>query len=393
MRFCWLCPPRNADKARRRDPLSSQGLCTWAEIHQNICEVDLWLIEGLISSPLVFIRGGMGGRQGGSLSVFGAPAHSDWLRAEWSQRSYSSELESPACCIQYCIIRHPPDSWKFTVVCCVSIFFFFTVLQLFIYLVKHRSGLHLAVKCLMGGEVRFYKLVETSGFVAKEQREAKRRHNSKTNQQTNKKKWFIQTSDSCTIPKTLFAGPFFKSNNWSIDSWQNILRDTSALTDKIQKCYNKVIISPVKGFFLFFFPHKHLDFFTYRMNGKFPIWNTHFHVRDTFISFLSPQCGNAEPDNQTMAGELCIPYEFHILAYFPLIQSFCIWTGHFHKSVTVLHMNKKSPNWRFHMWITYSVFICDCDSHTWKFYSTRHYQQDSILCQCLPKPFKVYAAE
>lgn len=113
----------------------------------------------------------------------------------------------------------------------------------------------------MGGEVRFYKLVETSGFVAKEQREAKRRHNSKTNQQTNKKKWFIQTSDSCTIPKTLFAGPFFKSNNWSIDSWQNILRDTSALTDKIQKCYNKVIISPVKGFFLFFFSPQALGFF------------------------------------------------------------------------------------------------------------------------------------
>ena len=276
----------------------------------------------------------------------------------------------------------------------VFLFFFFTVLQLFIYLVKHRSGLHLAVKCLMGGEVRFYKLVETSGFVAKEQREAKRRHNSKTNQQTNKKKWFIQTSDSCTIPKTLFAGPFFKSNNWSIDSWQNILRDTSALTDKIQKCYNKVIISPVKGFFLFFFSPQALGFFHIPYEWKISHLKYPFsHVRDTFISFLSPQCGNAEPDNQTMAGELCIPYEFHILAYFPLIQSFCIWTGHFHKSVTVLHMNKKSPNWRFHMWITYSVFICDCDSHTWKFYSTRHYQQDSILCQCLPKPFKVYAAE
>lgn len=71
---------------RRRDPLSSQGLCTWAEIHQNICEVDLWLIEGLISSPLVFIRGGMGGRQGGSLSLF---------RRTGSQRLGQGRVEPP----------------------------------------------------------------------------------------------------------------------------------------------------------------------------------------------------------------------------------------------------------------------------------------------------------
>lgn len=48
------------------------ALSTWAEIHQNICEVDLWLIEGLISSPLVFIRRRNGGKAGG------VPGHGKW---------------------------------------------------------------------------------------------------------------------------------------------------------------------------------------------------------------------------------------------------------------------------------------------------------------------------
>lgn len=59
------------------NPLSSRGLGTWAEIHQNICEVDLRLIEGLISSPLVFIRRRNGGKAGGFLHQRGLQQRSE----------------------------------------------------------------------------------------------------------------------------------------------------------------------------------------------------------------------------------------------------------------------------------------------------------------------------
>lgn len=63
--FHCLHTHRKADKARQHDPLSSPGLSTWAEIHHNTCVADLWLIEGLISSPLDFIRWRNGGKARG----------------------------------------------------------------------------------------------------------------------------------------------------------------------------------------------------------------------------------------------------------------------------------------------------------------------------------------
>lgn len=69
MWVCWLSLPRNADKARQRDPPEIVRLSTWAEIYQNICEVDWRLIGGLISSVLVLIRQRNGGKAGGILTT------------------------------------------------------------------------------------------------------------------------------------------------------------------------------------------------------------------------------------------------------------------------------------------------------------------------------------
>lgn len=74
-------------RARPRGLLSLQG-----SAHErrfiNTFEVDLWLIEGLISFPLVFIRLKNGGKAGGFLTVGtavpGDPLSSNWVRHSWA---------------------------------------------------------------------------------------------------------------------------------------------------------------------------------------------------------------------------------------------------------------------------------------------------------------------
>lgn len=88
-------------RARRRDPLSSQGSAHERRFIKT-CEVDLWLIEGLIFSPLVFIRVKNGGKAGGVPQLAGtaslpAPVPSDQGQAEWSRCIYPPELETLAC--------------------------------------------------------------------------------------------------------------------------------------------------------------------------------------------------------------------------------------------------------------------------------------------------------
>lgn len=90
MWFCWLRALRTADKASAAQSPELSRLGTWVEIHQNICELDLGLIEGLISSPLVFIRRRNGGKPGGFLTAgtapIQAPVPSNWVRLDWSRQ-------------------------------------------------------------------------------------------------------------------------------------------------------------------------------------------------------------------------------------------------------------------------------------------------------------------
>lgn len=93
MWFCWLHPLRNADKDSAAQSPELSLLGTWVEIHQNICEVDLWLIEGLISTPLVFIRRRNGGKARGFLTtgaaVLQAPVPTKWVRQSVCNRPAS----------------------------------------------------------------------------------------------------------------------------------------------------------------------------------------------------------------------------------------------------------------------------------------------------------------
>lgn len=80
--FHCLHTRRNADKAQQHDPLSLPGLSTWAEIHHNTCVADLWLIEGLISSPLDFIRWRNGGKARGFVTEGNAAAGTPAVRGQ-----------------------------------------------------------------------------------------------------------------------------------------------------------------------------------------------------------------------------------------------------------------------------------------------------------------------
>lgn len=101
--------------------------------------MDLWLIEGLISSPLVFIRGRNGGKAGGFLTAgtaaLGAPVPSNWVRQSGAA-AFTHQVWQP---------------WPVVYMIALLGALIHSSSQLFvIYLVKYRPGLLLAVKCVLG---------------------------------------------------------------------------------------------------------------------------------------------------------------------------------------------------------------------------------------------------
>lgn len=107
-------------RARQGDPPELVGARPMSRRFIKTYEADLRLIEGLVSSPLVFIRVKNGGKAGGFLTTGNAvlvrSSSQQVGQAEWSRCVYQSELETLGCCIYVCIIRSP-GSWQFTVVC------------------------------------------------------------------------------------------------------------------------------------------------------------------------------------------------------------------------------------------------------------------------------------
>lgn len=105
--------------------------------------MDLWLIEGLISSPLVFIRGRNGGKAGGFLTAgtaaFRDPVHSDWVRQSGAA-AFAHQIWQPWPVAYITALLRAPDSQQFAGVCSVFKSEGLRKLQLFIDLVKSRSG-------------------------------------------------------------------------------------------------------------------------------------------------------------------------------------------------------------------------------------------------------------